>query len=1177
MSFNLSILRKIRCRFLNRATGSPVAGVIANLSVSVGDDDAVLRIPVGTLCSDRTGYASFDLKPLIDRGLDVVQGVSISAISHGLRQYDVLQHFVSRQLTDGEDDEGDAVEAAGSEAMRKHMLNHLPSVSGVRADPLCIVFPVYVEEPADKDHDCTNGCTTTALASIQSPDACDYKVSPYSFVSPTEVNVGGDCCETLVPSTLPVQEHGFYKVVVRHSGNFDDDGSTDMMMLNGSVEEADVTDALETRSPRIKFGEVLEYRQRWYSLGHSLGEIKYSLPLAPGESTQLAVIDWSRQDTASRFDRLRGTEFLDHELKRDRTIEETIEAALHENQSGWSWMGGFGTASNYDAKAYGNYSGTGAVGGSVTNTWGNRDIEGESLQDLDDKVTQATSYVRSLSSTVIVQASQAEQNFLQTRRVANHNHCHSLTIQYYEVLRHFRLETEFNRRRNAVLVPFSPFAFSWQTALRFRTQLEQALLDERLMSCFDAIIRLRIASEIYEKPSETAPDPGVPKPPAVKKVPKTKMITVDGKLESGIGSGVIVNSGDAFSFNASGAIKFSNWAHEGAVGPSGDTNAAGAGAVAPTLRSRSLIYKIGPAGSWVQGGTYAGETATVTGELVFGVNDTLGGFWDNSGSWSVTINYLEAEDAGPQPPKENPLPPEEEKKSTFSKVEDQLCEARLLTHLAANQGYYNRAVWLLIDATERRLYLESVLAGNPAVLAGLDDKPLTVSGNYVAFEYFGPIPAPTDDTRITPEEPIESIVTLPTRGLFAEAQMGNCNSCEKRDVTRMWDWTEMTAEEPPAISGIEPGPQGTAASLTPLQLPSNVIQITQPQNAPDPTGLATALGVLGKPDLFRDMSGLDEVSELLGKLADGAVTSLEGAKKVAAEAKAKVDKAKSTGTSSNGSDGSSGKRTQPNEKDAKSQLDKLQIVDEAKQRDLVNDEQATNATLGILGGEIIPAAAIDRNVSMPMGIDVSHHQGIINWEKVASSNIYFAFIRTSDGQMLDKKFQANWTAARDAGITCGAYHFWRPQISGKKQAETVIKQLGFLQRGDLPPVIDVEKNAKSVFTGLSVTDIEDNIQEFLDTLQTEFGVSPIIYTNPDTWNDTLGGSTKFSNYLLWISNYSPKNDPTLPGGWPTWEFWQMTDSGRVDGVSGLVDMNMFNGDLESLWLMARKTPNVIEI
>ena len=116
----------------------------------------------------------------------------------------------------------------------------------------------------------------------------------------------------------------------------------------------DVTEYLPApASPAVKFGEVLEYRQRWYALGHSLGEIKYSLPLAPGESTQLAVIEWGRQDTISRFDEVKGQEFLSHLQRRDRSIDESVDAGLKETQGGWSFMHGHSTAAAYDAKAYG--------------------------------------------------------------------------------------------------------------------------------------------------------------------------------------------------------------------------------------------------------------------------------------------------------------------------------------------------------------------------------------------------------------------------------------------------------------------------------------------------------------------------------------------------------------------------------------------------------------------------------------------------------------------------------------------------------------------------------------------------------------------------------------------------------------------------------------------------------
>src|SRR5213075_918456 len=92
----------------------------------------------------------------------------------------------------------------------------------------------------------------------------------------------------------------------------------------------------------------------------------------------------------------------------------------------------------------------------------------------------------------------------------------------------------------------------------------------------------------------------------------------------------------------------------------------------------------------------------------------------------------------------------------------------LLAHLSANVGYYNRSVWTLMDPTERRLSLEAALGGNTDVLSALDDRPIAVSGNYVAFPYNGPFPEWTDEREDDPDEALASIVTLPTRGLFAE-------------------------------------------------------------------------------------------------------------------------------------------------------------------------------------------------------------------------------------------------------------------------------------------------------------------------------------------------------------------------------------------------------------------------
>ena len=180
--------------------------------------------------------------------------------------------------------------------------------------------------------------------------------------------------------------------------------------LTASVNSVDVTAALKDQGKsKVQFAHVLEYQQRWYSLGHALGEIKYSLPLAPGESTQLAVIEWSREDSASRYDSVRGTEFLDHDLRRDRNIADAIDAGLTESQGGSSFLAGASSGMDYDTKLYGEYTGNWALGGGNSYSWGDRDILADVENDLHDHVVQGTSFVRSQRSTVIVQATQTRE------------------------------------------------------------------------------------------------------------------------------------------------------------------------------------------------------------------------------------------------------------------------------------------------------------------------------------------------------------------------------------------------------------------------------------------------------------------------------------------------------------------------------------------------------------------------------------------------------------------------------------------------------------------------------------------------------------------------------------------------------------------------------------------------
>jgi lysozyme len=193
------------------------------------------------------------------------------------------------------------------------------------------------------------------------------------------------------------------------------------------------------------------------------------------------------------------------------------------------------------------------------------------------------------------------------------------------------------------------------------------------------------------------------------------------------------------------------------------------------------------------------------------------------------------------------------------------------------------------------------------------------------------------------------------------------------------------------------------------------------------------------------------------------------------------------------------------------------------------------------------------------GIDVSKHQGKINWERVSRMNkdgiqITFVIIKATEGiTRQDDKFETNWKQAAQNGLIRGAYHFYYPSREADKQADNFINIVK-LSEGDLPPVVDIEYS-----NGKSAKKICDDLKVFMRRLEKRYGVKPILYTNINFYNTYLAGS--FEDYPLWIAGYFDHdrfyNEFDTP-----WTIWQHSERGKVDGISGSVDFNVFKGSLE---------------
>ena len=195
------------------------------------------------------------------------------------------------------------------------------------------------------------------------------------------------------------------------------------------------------------------------------------------------------------------------------------------------------------------------------------------------------------------------------------------------------------------------------------------------------------------------------------------------------------------------------------------------------------------------------------------------------------------------------------------------------------------------------------------------------------------------------------------------------------------------------------------------------------------------------------------------------------------------------------------------------------------------------------------------------GIDISHHQGIVNWQMLSQTRqgqfpIRFIFMKASEGgDYGDKVFQANFDSAKVYGFVRGAYHFYNPKTDASRQADFFIRSVK-LEEGDLPPVLDIEKRPDDERV------LRRDLKIWLDKVEKHYKVKPILYTSYKYKTRYLNDSV-FNSYPYWIAHYYV--DSVEYQG--SWKFWQHTDVGTLPGIKEKVDLNVFNGSLEELMQM----------
>lgn len=192
----------------------------------------------------------------------------------------------------------------------------------------------------------------------------------------------------------------------------------------------------------------------------------------------------------------------------------------------------------------------------------------------------------------------------------------------------------------------------------------------------------------------------------------------------------------------------------------------------------------------------------------------------------------------------------------------------------------------------------------------------------------------------------------------------------------------------------------------------------------------------------------------------------------------------------------------------------------------------------------------DRNRYEIVGIDISAHNGDIDFDAVAQDGISFVIIKASEGASFkDRKFIDNIRRAKAAGLKVGAYHFFRFDTSGYMQGLNFLNSI----RGrdiDLPLAIDVEEWANPVSQPTPI--VLNRLVELIEHIESH-GHRVMLYSNKNGHHRFI--RARLEGYPLWICSLA--DEPEGIG----WTLWQGTHNGRIPGIDHPVDINAFSGTL----------------
>jgi hypothetical protein len=725
----------------------------------------------------------------------------------------------------------------------------------------------------------------------------------------------------------------------------------------------------------IAHGHVLTFKQVFKSDGYSMGDLVYSLPLAPGQKKLIVTYDWNRVDEATKIDDLTAEDRLTASISRDRDIDEIISGSLSEDVKGGSksktsgWSVGGGVSAPAVGPVSVSVSGGYNSGKASSESWqqSSKDMTSSLHNKLKDSTQQSSSMLRSQRNTVIATAKQGESYSVTSEVVANHNHCHAVTMQYFQVLRHIVVEQELSDVQECLFVPLTIAPFDAKKVLRWRQSLQNNLrlnrfskLGKELQKGFDSMERIDKNYVNFDVPPVVS-DSKIREVygsfklrlnlnrPQDKSIadsqfgPAFQQALQSDNFMSEMVQRSLMNYQDVNEANwTSYSRYFSSFSVESIkslfTGKSQiERDTIFYEQIAPEIAENyvqklmltGMAQNINFVGFSIDGKWKKGEDLNIRINTIVPKNGTsivlkrsdipnlqiitklnephidsqvTSGYinYRTSHYNGVFTNYISGSTRSIDPQigafVYTPLKPEE---SFDFKKEDIRLSTQLLDHMNnENLEYYHHVIWyhgitpdrryMMLDRIQldspdfTQVYAERGVLGR-SVASLVENRIIALVGNCLVF----PVAAgynldPTyklKDSDTADEsgmsfnsllehyQPISETdgnykpsyrISIPTPGVFAEAVMGACNSCEKVDDSRFWQWEDHPIDEPTAINPIDTSSRyQNPLNTQGRDFSTPVINIQNSPAAPDPTNMAGVFDLLGKSGTFKDITGTD--------------------------------------------------------------------------------------------------------------------------------------------------------------------------------------------------------------------------------------------------------------------------------------------------------------------------------